>query len=267
MWPRHYNRYGPLDDDKNLAAALDHMLADPNIRALMSNRQDIESEFRAGPSTYAHLFTVFHANNANRLGKRRWGDQLGRVERYAVPIFAGHPQARFIHMVRDPRDRFAAVRVGSRGRWGKLGWETAQWRDSVELAQRNQSRYSGRYLTIRYDDLVNDTERTLWAVCAFLEEKLNPAMLPGASESSLSANIWRADLSALSARQTAYLERQLGPSLQALGLPLRRHVLSLKERILLSAVDTPLNAGGAWAWRLFDNGGPTKLIGSRFHLT
>lgn len=254
LWPRHYNRYGSLERDENLAAALDAMLADPNIRALLSNRQRIETEFRAGPHTYANLFNVFYTNYVQTVGKRRWGDQLGRAERFARPIFASFPQARFIHMVRNPHDRFAVTRAMSRGRRGKLGWETAQWRNSIELAKSNTSRYLGRYLTVRYEDLVNDTERTVQAVCAFLEESFYPAMLPGAPESSLDRKIWRDDATSLTAREMAYVEHRVGPAMKALGYRLQQPALSLAERLLLGVVDVPLNAGGALAWRLFGMG-------------
>lgn len=252
IWPRHYNRYGPLDRDENLAAALDAMLANPNIRALMSNRQRIETEFRAGPRTYARLFDIFHTNHLQAVGKRRWGDQLGRAERFAQPIFTGFPNARFIHMVRNPRDRFSVTRAMSRGRRGKLGWETAQWRNSIDLAKSNASRYGERYLTVRYEDLANDTERTLWAVCNFLEETFDPVMLPGAAESSLGRDIWRAEASPLTTREMAYVEQRVAPAMQALGYRLQQPVLSLAERLLLGVIDVPLNVGGALAWRLLD---------------
>jgi hypothetical protein len=250
MWPRYYDRFGDLERDGNLAAALDAMFADAHVRSLNPDRRRIEREFMTGPRTYARLFGLFHAHNAEARGKRRWGDQLGRVEQYAVPIFGGFPEARLIHMVRDPRERYAVVRVSSRSRRGKPGWETAQWLDSARLARRNAQRFPGRTLTVRYEDLASDPERTLRAVCAFLGETFRPSMLPTAVEESIGGRLWRASPAPLGARETAYIEQHAAGELSAFGYCLLRPSLSPRERLLSTVIDAPLNAGGALAWRL-----------------
>ena len=67
----------------------------------------------------------FTTTTRERLGKRRWGEQLRFVECFADPIFANFPTARMIHMVRDPRTAVTGAGSSSGPRPGKLGWELA----------------------------------------------------------------------------------------------------------------------------------------------
>ena len=101
MWTRFYNRYGDLREPRNFERCLAAMLAHKPTRALDPDPNRIRREFRQGEPTYARLFALFHEHYAERLGRSRWGDQLGFVERYADLIFAAYPDARMIHMVRD----------------------------------------------------------------------------------------------------------------------------------------------------------------------
>jgi hypothetical protein len=234
------------------------MLATSGIRALAPDRGRIEREFRAGSPSYARLFALFHAHHAESQGKTRWGDQLGHVERFAEPIFDGDPNAQMIHMVRDPRARYAVVRLTS-GRRGKLGWETEQWRHSIELALRNQRRYAGRYRVVRFEDLLANTERVLREVCDFLGEAYDPVMLPGSASSSLDETIWSdralgAGEPEISPRDAALIEDRSAREMATFGYKPRHRSLSIRDRLLLNLIDRPINRASALAWRLSGNG-------------
>jgi hypothetical protein len=258
MWPRFYERFGDLSRDENLRLCLDAMLATPGIRALGPDRRRIEQEFQAGPHSYARLFALFHTHYVESRGKVRWGDQLGHVERYADPIFNADPQAQMIHMVRDPRARYAVVRLSSRRR-GKLGWETEQWRYSIELALRNQRRYAGRYRVVRFEDLLTDTERVLREVCSFLDEAYDPTMLPGSEGSSPDKTIWGnhatgAGERAITPRDAAFIENRAVAEMDAFGYEPRHPSLFIRNRLLLNLIDRPINWAGALAWQLSGDG-------------
>lgn len=268
MWPKFYGRFGDLGREENLARCLDAMLASPGIRQLEPERGRIEREFRAEPSpnpsrgegdetAYGRLFALFHQHHAERRGKRRWGDQLGHVEQYAGPIFATQPDARMIHMVRDPRDRYAVVAGRGRARPGKLGWETMAWRRSAGLGLRHRCSYAGRYLIVRYEDLLAETERVLGEVCAFLGESCYPEMIPGAAASPLDETIWGSPTPAPSRGRTRdtiprYIEGQVGAEMEALGYEPAAGATSEPGRLRRLA-DEPFNRAGALAWQLFAN--------------
>ncbi|HEX6034805.1 MAG TPA: sulfotransferase, partial [Anaerolineales bacterium] len=177
MWSRFYKRFGPLSDPSNLERCLSAMLSQKAIQEMNPDLQQVRRDFAHGPQTYERLFELFYRQNLERTGKRRWGDQLGLVERFADVIFSAFSDAKMIHMIRDPRDRSAQGADKKHGTRGKSGWLTARWKFSAYLAQHNSRRYQGKYLVVRYEDLMQDTEKALRRICDFLNEDYLPAML------------------------------------------------------------------------------------------
>jgi hypothetical protein len=172
LWDRFFGRFGDLSEPRNLERCLETIAADPGAAQLHPDPDRIRRELLGGPATYARLFDLLHRHHAERLGKRRWGDQLGGVERFADAIFAGYPSARMIHMIRDPRRDAGRCRR----RWAAVGWETARWLASARLAERNRRRYPGRYRVVRFESLVAAPDDTLRGLCAFLDERFEPSM-------------------------------------------------------------------------------------------
>ena len=138
MWTFFYGHYGDLSRRENFERCLAAMLNYKNVLILEPDPDRIRREFWEGEPSYARLFALFQNHYAERLGKQRWGDKTSYVERYTDPIFAAYPEARMIHMIRDPRDRYAsAIKRWPKGK-GKLGGATARWLYSVGLAKRNR---------------------------------------------------------------------------------------------------------------------------------
>lgn len=177
MWTYFHRRFGRLDDIENVDRCLDAMLHYQHVRVLAPDVDAIRCEFLRGPRTYARLFGLFLEQYAHRQCKPRWGEQTGLVERFADEIFDAFPTARIVHMVRDPRDRYAAsLELWPDGR-GRAGGAAARWLLSTRLAERHQRRYPDRYLVVRYEDLVVDPRATLETVCDFLGEDFDAEML------------------------------------------------------------------------------------------
>jgi hypothetical protein len=177
MWTRFAGMFGDLADPENLQRCLGAMLRRKHIAELEPDLPRLRRDFLAGPATYGRLFALLHEQHAERSGKPRWGDQSAEVGRSAAHILADDPRARFLHLVRDPRDRFAAILERGPHRPGVVGQATATWLASASVALRNRRRYAGRYEVLRYEDLVSRPEGTMREVCAFLGEAFEPAML------------------------------------------------------------------------------------------
>lgn len=79
---------------------------------------------------------------------------------------------RYVHVVRDPRSVVASWmalhRPTGERRPRALVDRCVDWSRSVALACHHDRARPGRYLLLRYEDLVTDTERTMTAVLAFL---------------------------------------------------------------------------------------------------
>jgi LPS sulfotransferase NodH len=98
------------------------------------------------------------------------------------------PRARFIHLVRDPRDVVASLLAASRS-WG-AGWapQTASraavtWRRHVEAARESAASLpTTHFMEVRYEALLADTATALSGIARFLEVEWSGAALQAAIE-------------------------------------------------------------------------------------
>lgn len=168
MWRYFHGRYGDLADRANLERCLAAMLAYRRLRHLQPDAERIRREFLAAEPSYGRLFALFHEHNAERAGKPRWGDKSLHTEHYAERLFAEFPDAYVVHMVRDPRDRYASVRRRYGQDLCRVGAATGRWLASARAGRRNRRRHPERYLLVRYEDLALRPHATMGRVCAFV---------------------------------------------------------------------------------------------------
>jgi len=115
------------------------------------------------------------------------------------------PNARFIHVVRDPRAIIASMlQVGKRG--GKQGWNTQDFTKSTIAAIhyvrrcfksgfKAAERSPHKILTVAYERLVTDVELETKRICNFLEVEWTESMMyPGAQthlgEQAICNDVW-----------------------------------------------------------------------------
>jgi hypothetical protein len=177
LWTHFYGQYGDLGDDANLDRCLDTMMRYRRLAKLHPDRARLRRDFRAGEPTYGRLFALLYHQHAERLGRPRWGDKSLGTERYVRPIFDAYPEARVLHMIRDPRDRFASSLTRWQRRRGGIGAGTAEWLVSARLAVRNEHERPGAYRVVRYETLVSAPEAAVREVCDFIDEPFAPEML------------------------------------------------------------------------------------------
>ena len=253
MWDRFYQRFGDLGRARNLDRCLSAMLATEGIQKLQPDPARIRSEFLDGRPTYARLFALFHQHHAERVGKRRWGDQLGFVERFADPIFASFPSARMIHMIRDPRVRGDSERETTRRRRGSLGWETARWLHSADLAERNREVFPDRYRVVRYEQLASRPQQTVREVCAFLEEEYVGTMTDAIRSVTFDSQGGTGGFAAqASSGERAFVEAHAGRELLAFDYPMPGPTSRGNGSAPLA--DRRLDRAAMVAWRILGNG-------------
>lgn len=99
------------------------------------------------------------------------------IEIYAGELLAAHPTAKFVHLLRDPRDNYAALKAGVATRYALMGEnELATLASMIHrarlgflYARTNQALFgTDRYLILRFEDLLQNTDATLRRLCEFL---------------------------------------------------------------------------------------------------
>jgi hypothetical protein len=269
MWTYFYNQFGDLGQTDNFERGLEAMLRYKHVQFLEPDADRIRREFRQGPPSYARLFALFQIHHAEREGKPRWGDQTGMIERYADPILAAYPEAQMIHMLRDPRDRYAGSLALWPGGKARVGGAAARWLYTTLLAKRNLKKYPGRYLTVRFEEMVFETEQTLRRVCAFLGEDFHPEMLamPGApdhrdklirrshgdpAKSPLSPDYIGIYRNEVPAQEIALMQAVAKTSLERFGYALEPIQFSPRERMQYLFSTWPLNFARLFAWLVIE---------------
>ena len=108
---------------------------------------------------------VLYGMYADAAGKRLFGEKTPANTNWMPLIASLLPEARFIHIVRDPRD--VVLSLGRTSAGASVAQSAQAWVAMVSSARAFAS--SGRpYHELRYETLLQEPERLLRGVCAFL---------------------------------------------------------------------------------------------------
>ena len=266
LWRWFYGRYGDLSDPANLDRCLATMMRYPRLRGLEPVPEEIAEAFALRDPTYGQLFSVMHEQQAARRGSQRWGDKSLHTEHHADEIFSELPEARILHMVRDPRDRYASIvrRYDDRGKG--VGAAMGRWLASVRVGRRNVQRFGDeRYRMVRYETLADSPEIAMASICDFIGEPYEQAMMEmrgvvdagnssfepiGSGEiSTRSIGRFR---SMLSARTIASVQVIAGRWMAVHDYRVEPIVLSPADRAHLWVSDLPVQATRTAGWILDD---------------
>ncbi|MFT5684601.1 MAG: hypothetical protein ACI8RZ_005545 [Myxococcota bacterium] len=173
------DHYGDLTDDRNMRALVADILTlieahifpwDYNLDAdtLVSEVTE-RSTFGAVAAIYEHV--------REAEGKARWGNKSTFMVHYTGQVRSVYPDARFILLVRDPRDVAVSARksvfspchpVLSAQLWAEQQVVGLTLLDSLPAEAIHM---------LRYEDLLSNPDGAVQAVCDFLGEEFEPGML------------------------------------------------------------------------------------------
>jgi hypothetical protein len=269
LWRYFADQYGDLADDGDLEACLAVMRRYRRLQVLRIDFDRLRDDFVGGPRTYARLFELIELQHADRLGKSRWGDKSLETERHADEIMAAYPGARILHMVRDPRDRFASSQTRWRVRRGGVGAGAAEWRASVRMALEHLARHPDQYRIVTYEALATDPEAELRSICAFIGEDYTPDMLsmdgaPGFRDQGANSSYGRRRPGSISTdsigryrdvltpRQVAFVDLVAGAEMARLGYEPGPNPLTGATRVRFALADLPRETARLVAWSVRD---------------
>jgi hypothetical protein len=266
FWRYFVDRYGDLDDDENLEACLAALRSYKRMVVLDLDHDQLRDDLLVGPRTYGRLYRLLQEQVADRRGKPRWGDKSLELERYSERILAEFPQARILHMIRDPRDRLASVLTRWQVRRGDVGAGTAAWRWSARLASRSARAHPDNVMVVRYEWLAGEPAAALREICAFIGEPYHEEMLSmtgsgrfrdDGSNSSYGAravgvittdSIGRYK-EVLEPQQIAFIQAAAARELVEHGYEIDPVVMSARERLRFAATELPYHRAVMAAWQ------------------
>lgn len=114
---------------------------------------------------------------ARNQGKGRWAEKTPGNIIHAQRLFDLWPDAKLIHIVRDPRDVFASRRQAKK--WDDPDYFAEIWCSffgAAEKAKQVPPWGKDQFLEIRYERLATAPEPTMRDVIAFINERWHPAV-------------------------------------------------------------------------------------------
>ena len=211
-------------------------------------------------------------------GKKRWGCKSTFMVSEVPTLRQHHPDARFLWLMRDPRDVAASSRRSVFSATHPV-FVSELWRDQQQMALRWE-REGVPQLRIYYESLLSEPEEQVRKICDFLGEEFEPQMLKyfeteEAQRSGSLSQSWAATAKpiqkdragswkkSLQPKEVAWVEAITGPTMDALGYPrslppsdwqpsaAERFRFGLKERlqeleIELDSLRKDRNVGRRW---------------------
>lgn len=136
-------------------------------------RDELEA-MRGAAASQASFIDAFAARVCAATGRARWAEKTPQNIRYLDWILDRFPEASVIHVIRDGRDVVCSMREHPDWRWvdgawrkvlvsRPLAWYAERWVEDTAAGMAR--RQDGRYLEVRYEDLVADPAVALRAIC------------------------------------------------------------------------------------------------------
>ena len=157
-------------DLPNLASADVQRRLDRLAEFYEFERADVLSMASQSPTSEVFLTALLRAY-AERLGKTRWAEKTPGNNQHMDRIFAAWPDAKLVHIIRDPRDIYASLKQARKWdsieefseRWCRIVGAVERFRDVLDLN-------NDRYMELRYESLVLEPEKTTQKLFDFLDE-------------------------------------------------------------------------------------------------
>ena len=176
---RHFwfqrEQYGPLDNDDNYRALIQALL---ERAASIKMELDVDDFCVAAQSierSYPNLFNLLLCHFGKKQAVLRVGEKTPQHLLHMQTLQEFFPQARFIHIIRDPR---AVVSSWRKVPWsrGSIHGDARVWQRYMATAQQFPPT-NGALHTLHYEALITNPEASLQAICDFLDLPFDKAML------------------------------------------------------------------------------------------
>ncbi len=171
--------FGDLGDEANRRALAAWIVGRKKTRFsdLGLGPQEITERIAAGPPTLGSALGIILRAYAERFGKPRWGDKRPGYFQRLPALLRMFPDAQVVQVIRDGRDCVASLKEMD---WYKqdVYHALSTWVEALDAGDRAAKTLGpGSYHRLYYERLICDPKSELSALCGFLGEAFDPAML------------------------------------------------------------------------------------------
>jgi len=178
---KYQHLYGDLDDDGNFRQLVEDMVT--HVRWHHHSWEiDFDSEAIFSKSKTRSILSIFeqiYDEYCRRKNKKRWGCKSLAVIHYVGPVREYFPGCKFIHLVRDCRDSAFSFKKVFFNRHNHVYFTADRWHQEQKIAWNlvDKRLPSAEILTVKYEDLLQDTESTVRKICVWIDEPFEQDML------------------------------------------------------------------------------------------
>lgn len=171
--------YGPLTKKRNRSRFFQDFVSSRQFARSGLDEEEFLADAHSVCQDYVDFLRLFMDSMARAEGKDRWVEKTPLHAYHIGRLARRFPTAKFVHVVRDGRDVALSLR--------SLGWTpecfgdgrlqlvaaAVQWEDVVTAAHEVGASLDGRYLVVRFEDLLSDTKAELARLARFCETPLS----------------------------------------------------------------------------------------------
>jgi hypothetical protein len=175
FWARR-DKYGDLRKDENLQSFWGDFAQSKHFEDFrFHDEPDIRNRIFSGERSYNAILRTLLIAYAKQNSKIRWGEKTPGHLEYANTILDFYPDARIIHVIRDPRDVALAFKKVP---WGSnhVFPNARLWNRYMDMPKRQGLTTSDAYFELRYEDLVTNPKAMIYALCDFIHEEPEDTM-------------------------------------------------------------------------------------------
>jgi len=234
VYARKIQRRRALLRPREYARQVQRFIEGPHVAMFgfdASERSALQSDILDQQPSHATLLGEVLRAYARKHGKAIWGEKTPGHAYFVSDILGLYPDARFVHIIRDPRDVTLSL---DRVWWhrGNVIGHLKEWIFCQELPEREPQLTAENYAEVRFEDLVISPKETLIGLCKFLTVSFEERMLGDSRQTAPNFDIktepWKVNATqTISADNANKWRRTMPPRIQRIATALAREPLRM----------------------------------------
>lgn len=166
---KYGSKHGRLLSDHEIKSIIKYIRTSDQFKLWLINADEyFENIIMGNNISFSDFMYGLYHEYAVSQNKDVWGDKTPSFFRMIPEISKIFPNAKFIHIIRDGRDLFLSWRKIDPTK-KNISVVALEWLYKVKKANDDLNRFcKDRFISIRYEDLVQDPEKNINEVCKFI---------------------------------------------------------------------------------------------------